>query len=81
MSKNDNNALTRMLTEGTLSRRGLMKMLSAGAVMSSGIIGFPQLGFAAETPVKIKISKRCLRWRRRSTPATASPGRSSCAAA
>ncbi|GEM_PF-6998317 len=49
MSKNDNNALTRMLTEGTLSRRGLMKMLSAGAVMSSGIIGFPQLGFAAET--------------------------------
>ncbi|OQP32821.1 ABC transporter substrate-binding protein [Pantoea latae] len=52
MSKNDNNALTRMLTEGTLSRRGLMKMLSAGAVMSSGIIGFPQLGFAAETPVK-----------------------------
>ncbi|MDU6390338.1 MAG: ABC transporter substrate-binding protein, partial [Pantoea sp.] len=52
MSQNDNNALTRMLTEGTLSRRGLMKMLSAGAVMSSGIIAFPQLGFAAETPVK-----------------------------
>ncbi len=49
MSKNDNNALTRMLTEGMLSRRGLMKMLSAGAVMSSGMMAFPQMGFAAET--------------------------------
>lgn len=47
-----NPALTRMLTEGSMSRRGLMKLLSAGAVMSSGLIAFPQMGFAATTPVK-----------------------------
>ncbi|WP_277966261.1 ABC transporter substrate-binding protein [Pantoea trifolii] len=47
-----NPALTRMLTEGSMSRRGLMKLLSAGAVMSSGLIAFPQMSFAATTPVK-----------------------------
>lgn len=45
-------ALTRMISESSISRRGLMKLLSAGAVMSSGLIGFPQMGFAAENPVK-----------------------------
>lgn len=47
-----NPALTRMITEGSLSRRSLMKLLSAGAAMSSGLMGFPQVGFAAENPVK-----------------------------
>lgn len=47
-----NPTLTRALTEGSLSRRSLMKLLSAGAVMSTGLIGFPQMSFAAETPVK-----------------------------
>jgi len=47
-----NSALTRALIEGSLSRRSLMKMISAGAVMSTGLIGFPQMSFAAETPVK-----------------------------
>ena len=59
MSKFDNNdadavnpALTRMITEGTLSRRSLMKILSAGAVMSSGLIGFSGAAQADDKPVK-----------------------------
>lgn len=47
-----NPALTQAITEARLSRRGLMKLLSAGAVMSTGLVGFPETSFAAETPVK-----------------------------
>ncbi|MGC0839612.1 ABC transporter substrate-binding protein [Pantoea agglomerans] len=59
MSKFDNNdadavnpALTRMITEGSLSRRSLMKMLSAGAVMSSGLITFSGAALADDKPVR-----------------------------
>ncbi|WP_432413965.1 ABC transporter substrate-binding protein [Pantoea allii] len=59
MSKIDNKesdvtnpALTRMITEGTLSRRSLMKLLSAGAVMSTGLIGFPGMALAESKPVQ-----------------------------
>jgi len=59
MSKIDNKesdvtnpALTRMITEGTLSRRSLMKLLSAGAAMSSGLIGFPGMALAEEKPTQ-----------------------------
>ncbi|MDU7869496.1 MAG: ABC transporter substrate-binding protein, partial [Pantoea sp.] len=59
MSKFDNKepdavnpALTRMITEGSLSRRSLMKILSAGAVMSSGLIGFSGAALADDKPVK-----------------------------
>ncbi|WP_380179016.1 ABC transporter substrate-binding protein [Kalamiella sp. sgz302252] len=47
-----NPSLTQAITDVAISRRGLMKLLSAGAVMSTGLIGFPELSFAAETPVK-----------------------------
>ena len=47
-----NPALTQAISEKKLSRRSIMKLLSAGAVMSSGLIGFPELSFAADTPVK-----------------------------
>lgn len=44
--------LTQAITDVAISRRGMMKLLSAGAVMSTGLIGFPEFSFAAETPVK-----------------------------
>lgn len=47
-----NPALTRAITEMSISRRGMMKLLSAGAVMSTGLIGFPEMSLAAENPVK-----------------------------
>ena len=47
-----NPSLTQAITEVSLTRRGMMKLLSAGAIMSTGLIGFPELSFAAETPVK-----------------------------
>lgn len=52
--KKDNapNHLEMLLKQGTLSRRSMLKLLSAGAVASSGIIGFPDLAIAAEQPVK-----------------------------
>ncbi|WP_338494576.1 ABC transporter substrate-binding protein [Erwinia aphidicola] len=43
--------LTQAITDVAISRRGMMKLLSAGAVMSTGLIGFPEFSFAAETPV------------------------------
>lgn len=59
MSKIDNKesdvtnpALTRMITEGTLSRRSLMKLLSAGAAMSTGLIGFPGMALAEDKPTQ-----------------------------
>ena len=52
--KKDNapNHLEILLRQGTLSRRSMLKLLSAGAVVSSGIIGFPDLAMAGEQPVK-----------------------------
>ncbi len=44
-------ALTSVINDMAISRRGMMKLLTAGAVMSSGLIAFPDLSFAAETPV------------------------------
>ncbi|PLR39704.1 ABC transporter substrate-binding protein [Chimaeribacter californicus] len=44
-------SLSRAINEVSLSRRGLMKMLAAGAVASTGLLGFPDAVFAAETPV------------------------------
>ncbi|WJY13710.1 ABC transporter substrate-binding protein [Pectobacteriaceae bacterium CE90] len=57
MSKFDKNnqakisPLTQAITDVSFSRRGVIKLLSAGVVMSTGLFGFPDLGFAAETPV------------------------------
>lgn len=45
-------SLSQAINDVSLSRRGMIKLLSAGAVMSTGLVGFPSLGFAAETPVK-----------------------------
>jgi peptide/nickel transport system substrate-binding protein len=42
-------SLTQAITDVSISRRGMMKLLSAGAVMSTGLIGFPEMSFAAET--------------------------------
>ncbi len=47
-----NTAMMRVLKEGSMSRRSLIKLLSAGTMMGSGLIGFPEVSFAAETPVK-----------------------------
>lgn len=44
-------SLSRAINEVSLSRRGLMKMLAAGAAVGSGLIGFPEQVLAAETPV------------------------------
>lgn len=44
--------LNSLLQKGSLSRRSLLKMLSAGAVLSSGIIGFPELAIAESAPLK-----------------------------
>ncbi|KEA54260.1 ABC transporter substrate-binding protein [Mangrovibacter sp. MFB070] len=44
--------LIRAINDASLSRRSLLKLLSAGAVMSTGVMGFPSLGFAAEKPVQ-----------------------------
>ena len=46
-----NPTLTQAITDVAITRRGMMKLLSAGAVMSTGLIGFPEFSFAAETPV------------------------------
>ncbi len=45
-------SLTQAITDMSISRRDMMKLLSAGAVMSSGLIAFPSLSLADETPVK-----------------------------
>ena len=45
-------SLTQAITDVSISRRGMMKLLSAGAVMSTGLIGFPEMSFAAETPLQ-----------------------------
>lgn len=45
-------SLTQAITDVSLSRRSLMKLLSAGAVMSTGLMGFPAFSYAAETPVQ-----------------------------
>ncbi|NIF23831.1 ABC transporter substrate-binding protein [Candidatus Pantoea multigeneris] len=47
-----NPTLIRAISEVSLSRRSVMKLLSAGAVMSTGLIGFPEMSVAAENPVK-----------------------------
>lgn len=47
-----NPALTQAITDVAISRRGMMKLLSAGVVISTGLLGFPEFGLAAETPVK-----------------------------
>ncbi|WP_241649967.1 ABC transporter substrate-binding protein [Rosenbergiella collisarenosi] len=47
-----NSQLSHLLKNGTLSRRSMLKMLSAGAVMSTGIIGFPEFAMADAAPVK-----------------------------
>ncbi|MBT0726689.1 ABC transporter substrate-binding protein [Rosenbergiella australiborealis] len=44
--------LSTLLKQGAMSRRNVLKMLSAGAVMSTGIIGFPDLALADSVPVK-----------------------------
>lgn len=44
--------LTQAITDVAISRRSMMKLLSAGAVMSTGLMGFPSFSLAAETPVK-----------------------------
>ncbi|PRD13287.1 ABC transporter substrate-binding protein [Pantoea coffeiphila] len=46
-----NPSLTQAITDVSISRRSMMKLLSAGAVMSTGLIGFPEFSYAAETPV------------------------------
>lgn len=47
-----NPALSQAINDVSISRRGVMKLLSAGAVMSTGLLGFPDFSFAAaETPV------------------------------
>ena len=48
----NNDQLSAMLKKGSLSRRNMLKMLSAGAVMSTGIIGFPEFAMADSGPVK-----------------------------
>ncbi|EPZ3942687.1 ABC transporter substrate-binding protein [Klebsiella pneumoniae] len=40
------------INDASLSRRSLIKLLSAGAVMSTGILGFPSLSLAAEKPTQ-----------------------------
>lgn len=45
-----NPALTRAITDMSLSRRSMMKLLTAGAVATTGLISFPDLAQAAETP-------------------------------
>ncbi|EFE94536.1 ABC transporter substrate-binding protein [Serratia odorifera] len=45
-------SLTQAIADVAISRRSMMKLLSAGALMSTGLVGFPSLGMAAETPVK-----------------------------
>lgn len=47
-----NPSVTTSFADVALSRRGMMKLLSAGAVMSTGLLGFPEFGYAAQTPVK-----------------------------
>lgn len=44
-------SLTQAINEVAISRRGMMKLLSAGAMISTGLIS-PAFSFAAETPVK-----------------------------
>ena len=46
-----NPTLTQAITDVAIIGSGMMKLLSAGAVMSTGLIGFPELSYAAETPV------------------------------
>lgn len=45
-----NPALTRAITDMSLSRRSMMKLLTAGAVATTGLIGMPEFTMAAETP-------------------------------
>ncbi|KFD18987.1 periplasmic component of an ABC superfamily dipeptide transporter [Tatumella ptyseos ATCC 33301] len=57
MSKDDKDfpnqhTLTRSLNRGSLSRRDLIKLLSVGAVIGSGLPGFSASALAAEVPVK-----------------------------
>ncbi|WP_345828002.1 ABC transporter substrate-binding protein [Erwinia sp. HDF1-3R] len=47
-----NPSLSQAINEVSLSRRSIMKLLSAGAVMSTGLVAFPAISAAAETPVK-----------------------------
>lgn len=46
------------INDASLSRRSLIKLLSAGAVMSTGILGFPSLSLAAEKPTQ---GENCVR--------------------
>ncbi|NDL62227.1 ABC transporter substrate-binding protein [Acerihabitans arboris] len=45
-------SMTNTITDVAITRRGMMKLLSAGVIMGTGLIGFPDFGYAAETPVK-----------------------------
>ncbi len=56
-------SLTQAIADVAISRRSMMKLLSAGALMSTGLVGFPSLGMAAETPVKggkLRCRGQCL---------------------
>ncbi|PIJ45800.1 ABC transporter substrate-binding protein [Tatumella sp. OPLPL6] len=47
-----NGQLSTLLKNGSLTRRDMLKILSAGAVLSSGILSFPDLAMAEGNPVK-----------------------------
>ncbi|MGM3160169.1 ABC transporter substrate-binding protein [Dickeya undicola] len=44
--------LSQAIREVSLTRRGVIRLLSAGVVMSSGLLGFPELSLADDKPVK-----------------------------
>ncbi|WKV51587.1 MULTISPECIES: ABC transporter substrate-binding protein [Dickeya] len=49
--KTPRSPLSQAIREVSLTRRGVIRLLSAGVVMSSGLLGFPELSLADDKPV------------------------------